>query len=733
MINFFLTNSRKCKLLGLVLGLAFCNSPAYSEVCFLPSGGCESERAVSNTYNPTGTENCSNYNGYIKTSSEITNAKECHPCGGYIYCLCPDGAELSGSECVCKDSNKVLQGGSCRACPSGKHRYNATTCKCDDEYNYIPIANEVCDLSCDDSEYYNRAATQAAANHSSQIYSNSSQAALASQAVSQQVAPSYLAASQQAAAYYSTEVNARFLADYSENAGIASSSAYYKESSCHCRDGYEYFGSGNNKQCLEKCKENKGQERKTDGTCDCADSKKEWNATQGNCVCKAEYDTDGNGNCITKTCDGSKTYNNSTKKCECPASARYESLDACQRALGQQAYNLNWWDMLQQKTASALSEFTECLLPRAAYAQTVQYATGGNAFVNDNASQQQAVEGNVTPELAGDDYVIVSGQICPAGCTSCLNSLRGCGNLDCSGCAQEYTGSDIIAPSGDRPVKEEADVGWGTADPQPDTQPDTQPATQYECVSDDGGYCWYQRSKDWLIVDDTGISYDCIKDVTFEVDGKPCPSNTQCKLYIGSTLKVNYTLVEMQNGDTCTFNGFYFAANKGERPFSGDTFTLTSEDVTSDYRYWNVDSAETVIGSYEDYQEAEIDYDEIEVLIEDAEPDDDNHKKVYRYVSGPNGLDKLRESDWYVDLRVYLKDRLNDHYGSSCDGNILADYPMCYDGDIDQGSPIPYVYKKKLEIGKIGGSGATYTVTDSGCQEIQTGDREGFKVCLDNY
>ncbi|MBQ9034884.1 MAG: hypothetical protein IJ099_02850 [Alphaproteobacteria bacterium] len=455
MLKFFLHNNWKCKLFGLVLGLAFCSSPAYSDVCFLPSGGCGIERAVSNTYNPTGTENCSNYNGYIKTSSEITNAKECHSCGGNIYCLCPDGAKLSGSECVCEDRDKVLQGGSCQFCGEGKEPVNATTCQCKSQYSYTPLTHEVCTRSCggyaeaaasfksflaNDSNvrfssasitpvatipenytvvnnraiaYYKANSTQIA-NKLENSYVNSRTLSLANAAsniANLSVAPDLRTTASAGSFLTSAQVsnalanNAALSQAYisSERSAILSSAqtatmayadlfsslqtpvtrtsgslgnkvAYrftlYDEDSCSCESGYEYFGSGSNKQCLEKC--GNDRTRQSDGTCACANERKIWNGEQ--CVCDPDkYIPNDNGGCEDKLpeCPPEKLYNSETGQCECPASAPYETEQQCKDALNnQQAYNLNWWDIMQQKTASALSEVAECLLPKAAYALT---------------------------------------------------------------------------------------------------------------------------------------------------------------------------------------------------------------------------------------------------------------------------------------------------------------------------------------------------------------------------
>ena len=355
----------------LVLGMCYIGS-VQADVCFLPSGNCLSDTNLAAPQNYGG-EDCSTYIATYR-QQHLEYAADCVTCGGREYCKCGSDRRLVGNQCLCQDSDKIIKNGSCTACPSNKEKASETTCQCKSIYNYTPVTNEVCTDSCSESELVGSGATTTA-------YSNSAQATASSSSATSSYQAAYTGGTNQfAQTSGSHAVLQGTYASMSQSGTSSGSNAYaasggntmqsaaiqlYNKRSCGCKSGYEYVGD----QCLEKCDSSKGLTRS--GTeCVCSDSKKEWSNTENKCVCKTEYDPDGNGGCLTPGCQNPHQVRvNGTCQCD-TNSGYYDSIDICKLYLpSTQAYNLNWWDLLQQKATNAVYEVAQCLIPvKAAYA-----------------------------------------------------------------------------------------------------------------------------------------------------------------------------------------------------------------------------------------------------------------------------------------------------------------------------------------------------------------------------
>ena len=355
----------------LVLGMCYIGS-VQADVCFLPSGNCLSDTNLAAPQNYGG-EDCSTYIATYR-QQHLEYAADCVTCGGREYCKCGSDRRLVGNQCLCQDSDKIIKNGSCTACPSNKEKASETTCQCKSIYNYTPVTNEVCTDSCSESELVGSGATTTA-------YSNSAQATASSSSATSSYQAAYTGGTNQfAQTSGSHAVLQGTYASMSQSGTSSGSNAYaasggntmqsaaiqlYNKRSCGCKSGYEYVGD----QCLEECDSSKGLTRV--GTeCVCSDSKKEWSNTENKCVCKTEYDPDGNGGCLTPGCQNPHQVRvNGTCQCD-TNSGYYDSIDICKLYLpSTQAYNLNWWDLLQQKATNAVYEVAQCLMPvKAVYA-----------------------------------------------------------------------------------------------------------------------------------------------------------------------------------------------------------------------------------------------------------------------------------------------------------------------------------------------------------------------------
>ena len=243
-------------MVGLILGLMYA-FPASSEVCFLPSGGCQSSMTMAST--------SSTDNGY--KLGNITGG-DCVVCKGRTYCKCSgSGKVLKGSQCydcsgysIDAQSKGIMSsnGYTCTAC-DGDSSLGKFKCTCSKDTEYTSGGIKKC-VDC--------------------------------------------------SAYTLNTQNKNTMVSNGYTCSACDGNDATGKYKCSCASSKEEVTVGGVKKCLAKC--GTGQTRNSSGTCVCSDSKKE--IVNGQCVCKSIYRT-YNNTCYEQ-CESPKVA--SGANCTCP-------------------------------------------------------------------------------------------------------------------------------------------------------------------------------------------------------------------------------------------------------------------------------------------------------------------------------------------------------------------------------------------------------------------------------
>ena len=164
MIKSLVKNYLKCCLFSLILG-SFYASPAAADVCFLPSGGCQSQM-VRTSPDPT-PEDCSRWTrqGYTAFSA-VQSGVDCQLCNGTYYCKCDGNYKKADGRCVerCPASEyplttKKATPWQCEACSDAlSNNYNKRYKNCTCPSPYTQIGSN----KCVDCQSYDVSASDAA-------------------------------------------------------------------------------------------------------------------------------------------------------------------------------------------------------------------------------------------------------------------------------------------------------------------------------------------------------------------------------------------------------------------------------------------------------------------------------------------------------------------------------------------------------------------------------------------